>query len=235
MKEHPGQGLSLRTPFGEVRLGSRSFCGIVDDGAEGSTDGALELWWRDERGNTQRFAFADQLRDDASAVVADLARNGVAVSLISGDRPAAVAAASSRVGIANAQGGVDPAGKVARLSVLRKAGRRVLMVGDGLNDAPALAAASISMSPASAVDVTQNAADVVFQGALLAPVRETLDVARRADRLVRQNLVLAIGYNLAAVPLAVMGFVTPLVAAAAMSSSSLIVIANALRLGRLRR
>jgi len=230
--EHPGRGLALRTPAGEVRLGSRAFCGIAGDGAEGAADDALELWWRDERGATHRFAFADTLRADAPAVVAALASGGMAVSLISGDRPAVAAAVAAQAGIAAAQGGVDPAAKAARLEALRAAGRHVLMVGDGLNDAPALAAATVSMSPASAADIAQNAADVVFQGVYLAPVRETLAVARRAHRLVRQNLALALGYNLLAVPLAVLGWVTPLVAAAAMSSSSLLVIANALRLGR---
>ena len=222
--EHPGQGLQR----GETRLGSASFCGVV----AATDDGLSELWFTAPGRAPARFAFADRLRSDAEAAIASLRALGLTVELLSGDRPAAVARAAIGAGIDLWQAGVSPAGKAAHLAELANQGRRVLMIGDGLNDAPALAAAHASLSPATAAEATQNAADAVFQGDALAPAAEIVAVARKADRLVRQNLALALAYNLSAVPLAILGEVTPLVAAVAMSSSSLLVIGNALRLGK---
>ena len=122
-----------------------------------------------------------------------------------------------------------PAQKIARIADLKAQGRRVLMVGDGLNDAPALAAADVSLSPVTAVHLSQATADAVFLGERLAPVAATLAIAGKARRVMRENLWLAVVYNFVAVPLAILGFASPLVAALAMSGSSLLVTANALR------
>jgi Cu2+-exporting ATPase len=181
-----------------------------------------------------RFQVSDELRPDAAVAVQRLRDMGCTVEISSGDRPAAVAAVAAKLGITSWRGGMRPADKVKHLEHLRSIGSRVLMVGDGLNDAPGLAAAHVSIAPASGTDVTQSAADIVFQGASLAAVSDAVALARKADRLMRQNLCLALFYNLAAVPLATVGYVTPLIAALAMSSSSILVIANALRLGRTR-
>jgi len=157
------------------------------------------------------------------------------VELLSGDRAEVTAKVAGQLGIAHWRAGVDPTAKTAHLQALGREGRRVLMVGDGLNDAPALAAAHVSASPSTAADISQTAADAVFQGQRLGAVLELLAVARKAERLVRQNMVLSIGYNVLAVPLAMLGMVTPLIAAVTMSSSSLLVVGNALRLAGQRR
>ena len=152
--------------------------------------------------------------------------------LLSGDHAAAVAPIAAALGIEAWQAECTPVQKVAAIEALVASGRKVLMVGDGLNDSPSLAAASVSASPASAADISQTVADVVFQGNLLAPVAAVIETARRARNVMRQNLALSIGYNVLMVPLAVAGFVTPWLAAAAMSSSSLLVMANSFRLRR---
>jgi Cu2+-exporting ATPase len=230
VSEEPGRGLSLQTEAGEVRLGSRVWCGVEETGESGP-----ELWLARPDRDPVRFGFSETLRADAEAVVAKLQAKGLAVELLSGDRPATVAAIAERLGIAAWRAAQSPADKCARLAALADEGRKVLMVGDGLNDAPALAAAHVSLSPSSAADLSQTAADAVFQGAKLGPVVETLATARRAGALVHQNFALAFGYNLIAIPVAVAGLVTPLIAALAMSASSIAVISNALRLARVRR
>ncbi|MCW5729621.1 MAG: cadmium-translocating P-type ATPase [Alphaproteobacteria bacterium] len=227
--EHPGEGLAWTGPAGTVRLGSRRFCGIDEPG----DDGALEIWLaRPDRAAPVRFTFVDPVRPDARETLAELGRRGYRIALLSGDREPAVRAVAAALGIKAWQAGLTPADKCRLLDDLARAGRRTLMAGDGLNDAPALAAGHASISPASAADVTQTAADAIFQGDRLRPVVEILDLARRAQRLVWQNLALALAYNAIAIPLAVLGHVTPLIAAIAMSGSSLLVIANAMRGGR---
>ena len=228
VEEVAGQGLRRETADGEVRLGSRRFCDIAEDDREAG----MELWLSRPGLAPIRFAFEDQMRSDAADVVAALKAQGIAVELISGDRTAAVGPVAGAAGIEQWRAAATPADKVARLNALTDAGRRVMMVGDGLNDAPALAAATVSLSPTSASDIAQTAADFVFQGEALAPVLTVRQTADRSARLVTQNFALAFGYNVITVPIAVAGFVTPLIAAIAMSLSSIVVVMNALRLSR---
>ncbi|SBV31919.1 Nitrogen fixation protein FixI [uncultured Sphingopyxis sp.] len=173
--------------------------------------------------------FADALRPDAAQTIAALEQAGVAPTILSGDRAAAVAPVARALGL-TAQTGMSPQDKLAAIARQAAAGHKVLMIGDGLNDGPALAAGHASIAPGSASDAGKNAADCIFLGDRLMPVVQAIRVARRTQAIVRQNFALAIGYNIIAVPLAFMGYVTPLVAAIAMSGSSLIVVSNALRL-----
>ncbi|EGD59116.1 heavy metal translocating P-type ATPase [Novosphingobium nitrogenifigens DSM 19370] len=175
--------------------------------------------------------FADRLRPDYRQALDGLQAMGIECSILSGDSIGAVAEVARETGL-TAQGAALPADKQEAITRLQGAGQRVLMVGDGLNDGPALAAANASIAPGTASDVGLQAADFVFTGDSLLALPRAVAVARSTMRVVRQNFVMAIGYNLLAVPLAVAGLVTPLFAAAAMSTSSLLVIGNSLRLAR---
>jgi Cu2+-exporting ATPase len=175
------------------------------------------------------IAISQKLRPDAVEVVKALSLLGLDLHILSGDREDAVEPIACALGIVNWQGGLKPADKIAFIEALKAHGRRVLMVGDGLNDAPALATAHVSLSPIAAADVTQAQADAVFLGERLAPVLDAIVVARRARALMQENLWFAAIYNAIAVPVAIAGAVTPLIAALAMSGSSIMVTLNALR------
>ncbi len=180
-------------------------------------------------GETLRIPIRQSLRPDAVAVTQALAARGLDLIVLSGDRPEAVGPVARRLGIKQWRASVTPAEKIEAIERLKSQGHRVLMVGDGLNDAPALAAAHVSLSPITAAHLTQAQADAVFLGDRLAPVLRAVAVARRARSLMKQNLALTVIYNALAVPIAIAGLVTPLIAAIAMSGSSILVTLNALR------
>jgi len=182
-------------------------------------------------GPVHLISYADHLRPDAAEALARLRCLGIELSILSGDNPAAVAQVARETGLF-AQASASPAVKQETIERLHAQHRSVLMVGDGLNDGPALAAAHASMAPGSASDVGLQAADIVFVSDSLLSVPRAVSAARASMRVVRQNFALSIGYNILAVPLALSGMLTPLIAAAAMSASSLVVIANSLRLAR---
>lgn len=231
--EVPGHGVEATVADGVERLGSPEFCG-VDPAREAELHarfpGASLVAHRDAGGDVVVCALRQGVREDAAAVIAELRASGYAVEILSGDREAAVAAIAADLGVARFTAAMKPADKIARIEALKAEGHKVLMVGDGLNDAPALAAATVSLSPVTGVHLSQAAADAVFLGDRLAPVPAALRVARRAKRAMIQNLWLSVAYNTVAVPIAVAGFVTPLIAALAMSGSSILVTLNALRL-----
>ncbi len=230
--EVPGSGLRLpHEVAGEERLGAPGFVAEGGAPAIGAGDAAASvLAYRAGDGQITLYSFIDRLRPDAAEVVARLKRAGYAVELLSGDRQGPVAAAAGATGIETFRAETSPAGKLARLGELAAAGHKPLMIGDGLNDAPALAAGHASMSPAGAADISQVTADAIFQGQGLAPVVETIAVAKASQRMAIQNFAIAIAYNFVFVPLAMLGHVTPLIAAIAMSASSIAVTANAVRL-----
>ncbi len=227
VEEVPGCGLRGKLVGEPVQMGSRIWCKVPDNGQQGLPESVLI------KGSQAPvlFAFEDELRPDAVEAIGRLRSRGLYIEILSGDREIAVRRVAARLGIERWRTGVIPQEKLAHVLSLRADGRKVLMVGDGLNDAPALAAGYTSMAPSSATDIGRTAADSVFMGQSLMPVVIARDVAVAAQKTTIQNFVLAVGYNLLAVPLAMLGFASPLLAAIAMSTSSIIVIANSLRLG----
>jgi P-type Cu2+ transporter len=228
--EEPGQGVRALIGGKEARLGSPDFCRIDMSAVTVPQDPGTSLicFHHDHRSTV--FFIRQKLRPDARHVVSALHELGLEVIILSGDRETAVAPIAGVLGVQNWAGSLTPAGKIAKLDQLKAGRHRILMIGDGLNDAPALAAAHVSLSPISAAALSQAQADAVFLGERLEPVLRAIAVARRARRLMRQNLWLAGLYNAIAVPVAIAGFATPLIAAAAMSCSSILVTLNALRL-----
>ena len=226
VEEHQGQGLSALYRGQIVKLGSRSFCG--DEQAPPAQ--GPEIWLSVKGQHPVQFVFEDTLRQDAAQVVESLQDDRVNIALRSGDRENVVADIAVKAGIEDAKGEQSPVQKYEALQELKTNGAHVLMVGDGLNDAPALAAADVSMAPGTAIDMAQNAADIVFMGDHMQPVLDAHNIARQTQKLVKQNFTLAVLYNVIAIPLAVSGLVTPFIAALAMSGSSVLVIANSFRL-----
>ncbi|MGE0847343.1 MAG: copper-translocating P-type ATPase, partial [Flavobacteriaceae bacterium] len=230
--EVPGHGVEGIWRGTRVRLGRPDWAagGAAEGSADEDAGGSSLVAFAAEGENPATFALDDALRPDAAAAVARLREGGLAVEIASGDTARAVAATADAAGIACFRAGMTPRDKLARLADIQAGGHKVLMVGDGLNDAPSLAAADVSMAPASASDVGRLAADFVFIRPGLMAVARARETARAADIVVRQNFAIAIAYNCVAVPLAMAGAVTPLVAAIAMSASSVAVVANSLRL-----
>ncbi|WP_439121781.1 heavy metal translocating P-type ATPase [Marivita sp.] len=221
--EVPGHGTEGTWRGQTVRLGRGSWVG-------GGDSHETCAWLRVGDRVADSFRFADQIRDGAEALVTKLQHDGFDVILISGDTTPAVEAFANRLGIAKWIAEALPQDKAAKVAQLTDEGKYVLMVGDGLNDTAALAGAHASISPATALDAARVASDVVLLGNSLEPISDALSTSRKAIKRIRQNFTIATWYNIIAVPLAVAGLCSPLIAALAMSSSSITVSLNAMRL-----
>lgn len=220
----------VRYRLGNAAFSSELYAAIEPPTAPDET--SLWLLLSNGQGPLAWFALEDQVRPGAEALVAFLSARGVAVELLSGDQSGAVARLADVLGIGSYMAGARPEDKLHRLQAAQARGERVLMVGDGINDVPVLSSADVSIAMASASDLAQTRADAVLLNSHLSVLAEVLALARRTRRVIRQNLALSLGYNVLALPLAAAGLVPPWLAAIGMTSSSLVVVFNALRLHR---
>ena len=227
IKEISGKGLSGVVKGKLTRFGSASFAQIKDHENQ-----QTESWLSIKGQSPILFKFKDTPRMDAKETIHRLKSLGYNVELLTGDKPSIAKETAELLEIENWRAEISPKGKLARLEALGEQGHYTLMIGDGINDAPALASAYASASPAGAADVSRAAADIILQGDRLSGLVTALCTAKQAQRRVIENLSLAVIYNMIAVPLAVFGFVNPLFAALAMSGSSILVTLNALRLNQ---
>lgn len=220
--EVAGYGITGRYQGAEVRLGRADWCGAEPI--------AMTATYLRLNNATYAFGFTDKIRPGAEQAIAAFKAQGQALYLISGDTDAAVRAMAERLGIDNWTAGALPQEKLNLINQLTADGRHVLMLGDGLNDTAALAAATVSISPASALDAARVASDIVLLGHSMEPIADALRIAKQARHRIIENFAISGGYNVIAVPLALVGLATPLAAALAMSLSSITVTLNALRL-----
>jgi Cu+-exporting ATPase len=203
---------------------------LSDEAERLEADGATVVWIGLD-GETVGFAaLEDAPRADAAEAVRRLKRRGIGVMLLSGDAPATAARIADRLGIERVKAGVRPEGKVEAVRALIAEGRRVAMVGDGGNDAPALAAADVGVAMGSGADVAREAAGITLMRTRPTLVAAAFEIAGATARTIRQNLGFAFVYNVVCIPVAAMGFLSPAVAGAAMALSSISVVTNSLRL-----
>jgi len=230
VRELPGSGLEafLASDGARYRLGSATWAGL--DRAPDTA--GPQVWLAGPDGMLASFSFEERLRADAAATVDALRRTGLAVTLLSGDAGARVRQVADRLGVECAQGDATPAAKLAAVAALQRGGHRVAMVGDGLNDAPVMARADVSFAIGTGPALTRAKADFLLMSGSLGDVARARETARRAVRIVRQNLAWAIAYNATCVPLALLGWFPPWAAGLGMATSSLVVVLNALRIDR---
>jgi len=227
---HAGQGVAGRIDGRSWRIGSAEFAGAPSERRRENA-----VWLGDSTAWVARFSLQDALRPGARETVARLQQEGLDTRILSGDVGEAVAATAERLGIAEHVSRQTPAMKLEALENLRIQGHSTLMVGDGVNDAPVLAAADVSMTVKGGAELANSTADLILTGESLTLLNRAREIARRARQLIRQNLAWAVLYNLSVLPLAVSGALKPWSAALGMSLSSLLVVANASRLVRERR
>ena len=229
LKEFPGFGTSGTVEGIEIRLGRKAWVQEISATSE-LEENCHDVCFARAGFPASGFAIEDALRPDAKATIEELKLAGLAVQILSGDGEEPVRSTAKTLGIEVYAHSQTPQGKIDHINNLQQNGHKVMVVGDGLNDAPALAAAHVSITPSSGSDVGKLAADIVFTSDSLKAVTLARSTAIKINSLVRQNFAIAIVYNMIAVPLAMFGYVTPLLAAIAMSASSIIVIANSMRL-----
>jgi Cu2+-exporting ATPase len=225
---HQGRGVEGRVASRRLRIGSAEFAGAC--ATEADAERGRRIYLSDERGLLAAIRITDTLRSEAPEVVRQLRESGLSTAILSGDGTEAVAAVAARCGIDEFMASRLPDQKLEALVAMERHGEVVAMVGDGINDAPVLKRAHVSIAMGSGSALAQSSADFVLMGESLAPLGRAVATSRSALRVVRQNLVWAAAYNLTALPLAALGFVPPWLAALGMSASSILVVLNAMRL-----
>ncbi|MBI1283809.1 MAG: heavy metal translocating P-type ATPase [Thiobacillus sp.] len=237
IRNTPGGGVEGAVDGREYRLGSPRFAAQSESPPAPPEQGGHETWvaLADESGLIAWFALADTPRQDAAAAISALQAQGLRLHLLSGDGEATVKVTAQQLGIREWRAGALPEDKLGYVKSLQKEGRIVAMVGDGINDAPVLAGAQVSIAMGEGADVAQAAADMVMLGGRLATLADGITLARKTQHIIRQNLGWALGYNLIAIPAAALGHVTPWIAGIGMSASSLLVVLNALRLSSFKQ